>query len=902
RVISLIVYGNQTIQHLRDLAETIRDDLSHTPGITLVELGLAPEPEIAVEIPMATLRAYNLTIEQVASEIKRRALELPGGTVRTEGGQILLRTKERRDFARQFGDIPVRYNSDGTILRLNQVAQIKETFRENDREAYFNGLPAVMLEVYRVGDETPQSVAAAVKKYIEKLKSRLPDNVGVKVWEDRSEIYQDRMHLLLKNAALGLVLVLLLLSLFLEARLAFWVMLGIPVSIMGSFVFFPLTGASINMISLFAFIVTLGIVVDDAIVMGENIYEKRERGMPPLQAAIEGAHEISVPVFFAVATNIVAFLPLFFVPGISGKFFMQIPSVVVLVFIISLIEALFILPSHLSHKQASSRFWDKLNRPRDRFAVLLTDFIKNSYRPFAEKAVRNRYLTVAIAIAALLVAVGSVAGGHVHFTFLPKIDADLITAQVKLPVGAPIEESRRVARVLSRAAERVLQANGGMRISKGIYSQIGGSLVGFGPGPNPAATAAGSELVAVQVSLVSPSLREISGGDFARKWRAEVGNVPGIDSINFKSNTGASEGAAIEFNLSHRLRHTAEKAAAELKKILETYKGVFDIDDGVSGGKQQISFKISPQAQAAGLSAGELARQVRNAFYGAEALRQQRGRSEVKVMVRLPLEERKTEQTLDQFVVTLPDGSEMALSDAVIAKRGHSYTAINRRNGRRIVTVTADVDQNLANANQINNTIMETEIPKLQKKYPGLSYSLGGEQEAQRDTMGALGTGFLITLFVLYALLAMPFKSYLQPALVMISIPFGIIGAVIGHFLLGYGLSIISMFGLIALSGVVVNDSMVLVVTANRLRDNGLSPERAVIEAGVRRFRPIILTSLTTFFGLAPMIFETSLQARFLIPMAISLGFGILFATLITLVLVPALYVIVGNGAKRRSN
>jgi len=584
-------------------------------------------------------------------------------------------------------------------------------------------------------------------------------------------------------------------------------------------------------------------------------------------------------------------MPLFFVPGISGKFFKQIPSVVVMVFIISLIESLLILPSHLAHKPSGAAFWKKLNRPRDYCAERLQYFIDNYYEPAVEKFIKYRYSTVAAAIAALMLALGTVLGGHIRFSFLPKIDADLITAQATLPFGVSIEESRRIQRILIDAANQAVEEAGGEEISKGVYSQIGAGLVGFGPGPSQSG-AGGSHIIATQVSLVTPDLRDISGTEFARLWRSKVGTIVGLDSLIFKAETGASEGSQIEFNLSHRSRDTLERAAKELREKLETYAGVVDTDDGVATGKRQLSFKIRPEARSLELSASEVGRQVRSAFYGAEAIRQQRGRNEVKIMVRLPREERTSLETLDSFMIRTPDGGELPLREAVVAHEGRSYTEINRRNGQRVMTVSADVDELIGNANQITSQLLAEEIPALMKKYPGLSYSFGGEQEAQRDSLSSLGIGFILALLVIFALLAVPFNSYIQPLIVMIAIPFGIIGAIGGHFLLGYGLSIISMFGLIALSGVVVNDSLVLVVTANRLRDEGVSEEEAIRRAGKRRFRPILLTSLTTFFGLAPMIFESSLQARFLIPMAISLGFGILFATVIILAIVPAAYLI----------
>lgn len=892
KVLSLIVYGDVPARALRDLAEQVRDDLLNRSGITLVELGVAPDLEIAVEVPQGQLRALNLTLDQIADRISRSALELPGGNVRTAGGQILLRTQERRDYASEYLDIPVATAADGTVLRLGDIAEVRDGFEESDLEATFNGLPAIRVDVYRVGDESPQSVSNEVRAYIAEMETQLPRGVGMMAWDDSSLIYQDRARLLLKNAGLGLILVLLLLGFSLEPRLAFWVTLGIPVSILGSFLFIPWTGASINMISLFAFIVTLGIVVDDAVVVGENIYEKRERGHSTLWASIVGVREISMPVVFAVLTNIVAFLPLFFVPGITGKFFQQIPAVTVGVFLVSLVESLFILPAHLAHEPSKAKIWSVLDRPRRYSEQMLRWLIEKTYLPAVQRFVRYRYATMGAALAAFLAAGGLVAGGHIEFTFIPRIDADRITAQAELPVGAPIEEARRIQAKLVAAAKRTLAETEGAEISLGIYSQIGARLERHGPGPAISGLG-GSHIIATQIYLVPSDQREMSGMGFASEWRKRVGQLVGLESLIFKAQTGASEGAALDFELSHRNRETLERAASELALTLENYKGVTDIDDGVSTGKRQFSFKVQPEAQALGITASSLARQVRSSFYGAEALRQQRGRNEVKVMVRLPKQDRETANTLEELIIQTPQGGELPLLQAVELEEGRSYTSINRRNGRRVISVTADIEEDDANAAKIKDDVVENHIPRLIRKYQGLSYGLEGEQAAQKESMEALGIGFVFAMIGIYGLLAVPFKSYFQPLVVMLSIPFGAIGAVGGHFLLGYGLSIVSMFGLIALAGVVVNDSMVLVVTANRLREEGMAAADAVRRAAVRRFRPIILTSLTTFFGLAPMIFESSMQARFLIPMAISLGFGILFATVIILGIVPAVYLII---------
>jgi multidrug efflux pump subunit AcrB len=889
QVCSIILYGELDGGVLRDLAERVRDELLNRDDITLVEIANARPLEVAVEIPQASLRSYGLTLDQVAATIRDSALELPGGAVRSKSGEKLLRVQERRDLAGEYEDIELLARSDGSVLRLGELAEIEDTFRETDQEATYDGMPAIKVDVYRVGDQSPQEISDAVFEFLETRASSLPEGVQVAVWDDRSEQYRDRMQLLLKNATLGLLLVLVLLGIFLEPRLAFWVTVGIVTSVIGSFLIIPFTGASVNMISLFAFIVTLGIIVDDAIVVGENIYEKRAEGMGYLQAAIEGTREIAGPVVFAVLTNIAAFMPLLFVPGSSGKLFLQIPAIVIAVFIISLVESLFILPAHLAHKPSDNLFWRILDLPRRLFGRLLDAFIHGPFPVIVRLAVRFRYVTIAVALAMLITAIGAVMAGKIKFNFLPRIDGDIVRVQATLPFGAPLERTRAVQRDLVAAALATVEAEGGREILRGVYTQIGSKISLGSPGA-PADDSSGGHILSIQLQLVPSEMRSVSGVAFAEGWRKRAGEIPGLETITYTAEIGRGDGAPIDIQLSHRDRVTLETAASELAETLGNYAGAKDIDDGVTLGKPQQSFTLRPEGRALGLSAFSVARQVRASFFGSEALRQQRGRNEVRVMVRLPRKERESLESVEELILQSPRGGEIRLAEAVDIDDGFSYTQIRRRDGRRIVAVTADVEENEGNATEILASLTKDELPRLIAKYPGLSWSVEGEQKAQRESLEAIAVGGVFALIAIFAMLAIPFRSYVQPLIVMFSIPFGIIGALAGHVLLGYGLSIISMFGLIALAGVVVNDSMVLIVTANRLRDAGVSVKEAIERASVRRFRPIILTSLTTFFGLAPMIFETSVQARFLVPMAISLGFGILFATFIILLVVPAIY------------
>jgi multidrug efflux pump subunit AcrB len=905
RVVSLYISGDVDPRTLRELAERVRDDLIGRDGITLVELGAVPRLEIAIEVPERELRALGLTLADIARTIRASAVELPAGGVKTGRGEVLLRTQERRDFGQDFADIPVATTPDGTRVLLGDIARIRDGFEDTDQETFFNGLPAVRVDVFRVGDETPIGVSDVVADYVRETAPTMPAGIELTSWDDRSRAFRDRMQLLLKNAFLGLILVLLLLGLFLEPRLAFWVTLGIPISILGSFLFLPFT-------SLFAFIITLGIIVDDAVVMGENIFARRQEGMGTLQAAMLGAREITPPIVFAVLTNIAAFMPLLFVPGTSGKLFGQIPAVTIAVFTVSLIESIFILPSHLSHRGADTLFWRIAGTPSRLFGAGLEWSIRMIYAPSLRLLLRWRYATAAAGLAMLILSGAMVAAGMVKFNFLPRIEGDTVTVQATLPFGSPIEQSRAVQAQLVAAAREVVagvaeeSGRDPESLIEGIATTIGSLPSGGGPGSAGGPGGGGSHLVAVQVALVPGGDRPLGGVAFADRWRQRTGTIPGLESLNFRAQIGAGGNEAIAVELSHRDIAVLDRAAADLAGTLGTYAGVIDIDDGVAAGKPQLDFTIRPEARSLGVTASDIAGQLRAAFYGVEALRQQRGRNEVRVMVRLPEDERRTLNTLQQMVIRPAGGGEMPLGQAVDVTEGRSYTRITRIDGRRVKSVTADVEDRTANAQEVIADLGTNELPALAARYPGLSHRFAGEQTERRDSLGSLLIGFPLAMLAIYALLAVPFRSYLQPLLVMAAIPFGAIGAVLGHVLLGYGLSIISMFGIIALAGVVVNDSLVLVYTANRLRiradaaggagmsaeqaGRGLDPFNAIVEAGVRRFRPIMLTSLTTFFGLAPMIFETSVQARFLIPMAISLGFGILFATAIILVLLPALY------------
>jgi len=890
-VLEIFIYGERSQHTLRSLAEKVRDDLLQRDKITSVELSGVPSPEISVEIPRRTLRKYNLKPEDVAARIRASSMDISGGSLDTEAGEILLRVNERKNYGLQLAAVPILESEDGNSVALGEIARIIDGFEETDEAAYFNGHPAVILEVSREGDQTPMEVSQEVRDYISRLKTELPEGISVSIFNDRSDYYKDRLNLLLKNALWGFFLVLALLGLFLQPRLAFWVTLGIPTSFLGGLMMLPSFDASINMVSLFAFILTLGIVVDDAIVIGENIYTLRRGGMDPLAASVEGVRQVALPVVLAVLTNIIAFLPLLFVEGVMGKIFRVVPIVAGAVFTVSLIEVLLILPSHLGHsKDVEPRgLMGFLGRLQNRFAGGVEWFIANIYRPALRAALENRYLTVAVGISAMAVLLGYAASGRIAIRFFHEAESDRVECRLEMPAGTPLEKTVEVQSKIVKAARGVLDRLGGDEVYLGIASHIGGGGGSMmGPGRS-----GGGNTTRIQVYLVPVDKRDFTGRQFAQWWREAAGPVPGVETMRFETDLiGPSAGKPVNVQLSHGDNSVLERAAARLADSLRKFPEAKDIDDGFSEGKPRLDFKLKPVAYGLGLTPSEVGRQIRSQFYGAEALRLQRGRNEVKVMVRLPERERGTRLSLEKMVIISPGGGEIPLDEIAAVKETTSYKQINRIDGRRVLEVTADTTTPEA-AGRILRSLRENELPELQGLYPGLTYELGGERRDISESMGSIIRNSLLALVFIYLLLGLIFRSYIQPVVIMLAIPFGIFGAVLGHILMGFNLSVISFMGIAALSGVVINDSLILMDYANRKRREGADAFEAIHEAGARRFRPVILTTLTTFLGLTPMIFETSPQAKMLVPMAISLGFGELFSTMMILLLVPSFYLIV---------
>lgn len=875
-VLQIGIYGDADIWTLRNIAERLRTILLSNPEITQVELNNVPDFETRVEIPRNNLQKYNLTLGQVADIIQQSSNDVPAGAVQTQSGEILLRMQERKQWAEEFGNITIVSSPSGAKVSLKDIATITDGFEETGFHGQFNQANYVELQIFRIGDQSPLEIAEVVENILKDY--QLPPGINFRTDSNRAADYQERLSLLTENGILAIVIVLIILTLFLEYRLAFWVMIGMTISFIGGMIVLPLIGVSVNMISMFGFLVVLGIVVDDAIVVGENVYEYRQKGLSPMKAAIAGTKDVSLPVIFSIVTTIIAFVPLLFMPGETGKFWQPLPAVVIVILAVSLLEALFILPSHLAHlkeKKNKSKWVLKLEGWQKRFAQRFDNFVEKRYRPMLDICLKYRYITLSIAVALLLVVGGYGYSGHMGMIMMPEVAADEIEAGVRLPVGTTPDQAAKVAHDISEATQRMFEEHNLYEVAEGIKTNV-----------------RGQNFIDVEIVMLPPDQRDITAAEVIALWRDNIGDIEGVDQITFEAERGPGGARqAISIDLSHSNIDVLEKASTSFVKSMQAFSNTRDVTDNYNKGKTQYNFKLLPQGRNLGLTSDDIGRQVRDAFFGALAMRQLRGMDEIEVRVKLPLHERKDIKNLENFLIRTPDGVEVPLMDVVEIEEEEAFTNINRRDGRRVVNVGMDVEP----ANSVNRVIarvQEETLPQLRADFPGITWSFEGSQADMRESTSVLRAGFVIAMLLIYVLLAVAFSSYVQPLIVMFAIPFGIVGAVIGHILLGYDLSLVSLMGVIALSGVVVNDSLIMIDYANKRRKEGNPIYKSIHEAGLRRFRPIILTTMTTFGGLAPIILETSSQAFYLIPMAISLGFGIVFATTIILVIVPCLYLI----------
>lgn len=906
-VVRIAIFGDVSENALKETAYRLEDALAALPEISFVDTSSIRDYEVSIEVPQDTLQAFGLSLNDISRTIAASSLDSPAGSIDTDSEEVRVRTIGQNYNQQNFEDIVLVSHENGAMIRLGQIANIRDEFEDSDLVSLYNGKPVAFVEVFRTSDERVLDVSRATKEYLEgPFAHSLPEGISYAIWSDDSELLNDRLSLLLKNAAIGLFLVLLALTLFLDIRLAAWTALGIGVTFVGAIFLLDLAGSSINMFSLFGFILALGLVVDDAIVVGESVYARREAGRTGMGAAVSGARRVTMPVIFAVLTTVAAFSPLFAIGGVMGKILADIPLVVVSVLFLSLVESLLILPNHLSSLPAPgtptrnpvTRFFERVQAKVD---VQYQKFVNGPLDRAVRYSVRMPFVILAGSVA-LLILIGSlIPAGIIKSSFFPAIEADVVTASLEMPAGTTIAETEKIARLIEQKGRETYakfedeQEEEEPSALRGIFT-----LVGQAPratGPNAQSGGFAANIASVQFSFIPGDQRELASRDFENAWRETVGPIVEARSLVFASDL-ISIGAPVDVQISDPDPVVVEAASTKLMERLNRFSGVFDIESDQDQGLKEIQLRLKPEARSLGVTLQDVALQVRAAFFGSEALRVQRGQEDMRVYIRLPEEERNSIVDVERFRVRVP-GGEVPLATLADVSFGQAPAIIRRTDGRRITTVTADIDTNIVTGQEIAKALTDEIMPELQADYPQLLYSFGGEQQEQQDSFGDLGIAFVAALLMIYALLAIPFRSYMQPLIIMAVIPFGIIGALIGHLILGLPLGVLSMFGMIALSGVIVNGSLILIDFINENLRNGMSIEDAIISAAKSRFRPIMLTSLTTFLGVAPITFETSLQAQFLIPMSASLGFGVLFGAIILQLLIPALTILEHVGKRR---
>lgn len=910
-VIRISVYGDASEKEIKKIADRVRDDLVKLDGISQADVQGVRDYEISIEVSESVLRNYDLSFDQVVQAVRGSSIDLPGGLIKADGGEISLRTKEQDYVGSDFRSIVLLANPDGGKLTLGDVATVRDGFADQDMVTLFNGKPAAIVLVKEVGDENPLDISELVYEYVEEaMETWVPEGIALEAWSDSSYYLQGRIDMLVENGLIGFALVLIALAIFLRPTLAFFVAIGIPVSFLATIAIAPVLGITINLLSLFAFILVLGIVVDDAIVIGESVFTEFQKNGPGVESAVKGAHRVSMPVTFAVITTAVAFLPVFFLPGMIGKFMYTIPVVVIPTLVFSLIQSKLVLPYHLSlchvgDKEHRSKL-NPLSRLQRKFSDGMERFIENVYMPILDKALKFRWLTLSLFVSALLLSFSLVAFGAIRFVFFPSVPSDYIFLELKMAEGTPIQETSKAINRIDKAIDEIAEeqmASGQINPVKNKAVFLGYSVVAGGPGP--ASFSSGGNIGSVILELSKAEVRDSNADEIARLWREKVGEIPGARKLNFMSSASGPAGLPVDIRLTGRNFDDLKAASLEIQNELKQFAGLLDIRDTYSEGKRELKVTLKEDARSLGLTAANLGQQIRYAFYGAEAQRVQRDREDVRVMVRYPEEDRDSLGNLESMRIVAPNGARIPISEVADVEFGIGYPSISRLDRNRTINVQADADKAVLNSDSLNTALYggypgdpDSILGGAQEKYPGVTPIKGGEAKDMDESIPAIITGGVLVLVLIYALLAIPFKSYLQPLIVISVIPFGIGGAIYGHLInfQNFGtpqdLSLLSLLGIIAMSGVVVNDSLVLVERINRLRNEGMSLFDAVHAGGSQRFRAIILTSVTTFVGLAPILMEKSLQAQFLIPMATSLAFGVLFATFITLLLVPCSYLI----------
>jgi len=883
QVMWLTISGASDVRRLQPLATRVRDDLLAMPEIEEVLVVGDPTFEISIEVKPQALQQYGLTFSKIASAISGSSTDIAAGVMRTRNSNITIRSVGQAYDREDFAGIVVKTATDGTRLLLSEVATINDGIEDNRIFARYNGQPSLNLQVMSSSMASDTKISERVRAYIESFQAQLPAGIQMTSWADISYYLKGRLDMMLGNLAVGAALVFIFLSLFIRLRVAAWVVIGIPISFLGALWLMPMGmfSVSVNLISLFAFILVLGVIVDDAIIIGESVdHEITQRGAS-LESVIRGTKEVALPSTLGVLTSIAAFAPLAYVDGQLRPFFATVSYVVVLCLVFSLVESKLILPAHLAHglgrKPPGSRnTW--LRKLQKVLQEKLHTFIENRYRPTLARALDRPGMVLIMAVAVFMVVIGIMGSGAVRYEFYPNVPSDFLRASVTTNQSASVDLRDRT---LARMEDAVVALNKKYSNS-GNDVELVSSLLVFSNGDN------SGQIV---VELSKPEQRSVDAVMLVDEWRKGVGEVVGVKELQFSGSTNTGGGSPIDFRMSGPVLDELEAASAQMVTALKRYEGVFDVRSSSSYGKKEIRLSLKPTAENLGLSLAEIGRQVRQAFYGEEVQRIQRGRDELKVMLRYPADQRRSISELENMWIRTDTG-QVPLSELAFISAETGYGEIRRINRAPSISIQADIDRTKVESRRVISDVSEQVVPEILEQYPSVSFSLDGAAEKQGSSMASIGNAALFSLFMIYALIAIPLRSYLKPILIMSVVPFGIIGAVLGHILLGKALSMMSLLGIVALSGVVVNDSLILVNAASQFRDLGQGVKEAAINAATKRFRAVVLTSMTTFLGLVPIMLETSLQAQFVIPMAISLAFGVIFATAITLLLVPTLTVL----------
>ncbi|MEH6495740.1 MAG: efflux RND transporter permease subunit [Pseudomonas marincola] len=875
------VSGPYSETALKAIAKTIRDDLLEL-GIDKITLFGARDEELWVEVPERTLRRYDLTLGDIATVIQNNSKDVPLGTM---GGTFerQLRSIEQKNDAIGLGHLEIKSLPSGEKVYLRDVAVLKDAFSENGKTGVQDGFNAVEIFIQRSQSTDALEAADAVNKYIEVEKKRWPEALKIKQFDVQASLIQDRIRLLLTNGLSGLALVLLVLFVFLNIRVAFWVAMGIPVAILATAGVMLFTGQSINMISMFAIIMSLGIIVDDAIVVGEHSSYLKSKGYRPLEAAEKGALRMLAPVFASSLTTIAAFLPIFMIGDIIGQIIVAIPSVVVAVLVASLIECFFVLPGHM---RFALRQTGADSRARIWFDAKFFHFQSHIFKTLVTKIVEWRYATLATAVAILMVAFGLMAGGRVGFTFFPTPEADVVQANIVFSPGVQRTQTESMMQEMQRALNQVEAdlTEGRRGLIASSFGKIGVSIGGQ------FSAVSGDHRAGLQVELVSADQRDIRTKDFIQAWRAEVKPQAGLLRIAITERIGGPPGKELDIRLKGTDTESLKLAAEEVKNLLERFSGVASIEDDLPTGKQELILELTARGRALGFTTEDISTQVRAAFEGLIAKKFARGDEEVTIRVQYPRDNISVD-TLQNFYLRGKNSAEVPLSEVVQIRSEQGYARIKRENGVREVAITGEIDENVTSADKVLQALPEGGLDAIVDKYE-LKYRFAGKSEEQEETLGDMKFGAMIGLTAIYLILAWVFASYTRPIVVMSIIPFGVVGAIVGHYLLGFNLTILSLIALLGLSGILVNNSIILVSVVEERLEKGESFINAVIDGTCDRLRAVLLTSLTTIGGLCPLLFETSLQAQFLIPMAITMVFGLMVATFLVLFLVPSLLLI----------